>query len=771
MKHKIACEIADLLIKCKTANDSDYDLYKSSMLSKLDEYESYIEEIPEKFPKIEQQSLIAPVQQIHTNHERNNMIFSDEESDSIEQPEHLPVAFKDVQDTITRYEPVINTLQTNKFTSGFIDMTNDENIPDIVEIVNESEDKIYPWTKECHNLLKTTFRLSKFRPNQLQAINYSLNGQDTFVLMPTGGGKSLVFQLPALITSGTTQGLTIVVTPLLSLMMDQVNSLLDKNINVGAFWSEMTASQRSSLKSQMQQIPCRLKLLYITPEMLDKSPFVQNQLQNLYTHKCLARFVIDEAHCLSSWGHDFRPSYRELSFLREQFPQIPIMALTATANSKVRQDIISILRMRDAKMIKQSFNRPNLHYKILLRTGTFYSDVSSFIQMKYPNESGIIYCQTRNKCEQVAEKLSSEFSIKCYHAGLGKQDRQSIQQDWSTGQVKIIVATIAFGMGIDKSNVRFVIHHALPNSVEGYYQETGRAGRDGLTSDCILYYNYGDTKTTEILIKRGDGSAAQKQRQTDNMRQMLAFCDNKVDCRRQTILHYFGEVFDPVDCNKTCDNCLNKNNFTKQDVTEIAKACLSIVSQVTNRKKYTLLYCVDLVRGTKTQKVRDAGHDRINGHGVGKTMNKSDCMRLMNELVTQKYLMEKTEMTKAGFSSKYIYITASGTRALNSPTYKMGLDINTPEPEIEKPIKRKASTTPDKPKKVKKVNWKKEILEKRKQISAFNGIEENLIINNENIAEVVRRKPQNMAEIKQLSFMSAEKLAMGLHLKILEIVE
>jgi RecQ family ATP-dependent DNA helicase len=400
-----------------------------------------------------------------------------------------------------------------------------------------STPQVYEWTDEVQRLLKKTFGLCEFRVNQLEAINATLDGRDCFVLMPTGGGKSLCYQLPAVCTKGKTRGVTIVVSPLLSLMQDQVQSLMDKGIPAINFSSDCTAERRKWIFEELSKSIPTVKLLYVTPEMMMRSNQFETALKRLHSRSLLARFVIDEAHCVSQWGHDFRPDYKELTCLRDRYPSVPLIALTATANHKVRLDILEVLKMQNCLQLEQSFNRPNLSYEIRPKTRQLDQEMVSFIKNNYPRQSGIVYCLSKKNCEETANRLQKHgLKAAFYHAGLHKSDRMRIQEKWATNQVQIIVATIAFGMGIDKADVRFVIHHGLPQSLEGYYQETGRAGRDGKPSTCILFYSFSDKKTIDFLIDRGEGSREQKERQKSNLRQVIAYCENKIDCRRQLVL-------------------------------------------------------------------------------------------------------------------------------------------------------------------------------------------------------------------------------------------
>ncbi|KAL8293156.1 hypothetical protein RQP46_000850 [Phenoliferia psychrophenolica] len=514
----------------------------------------------------------------------------------------------------------------------------------------------HPWSHDVAKALKQRFGLVGFRTNQEKAVNATLSGRDVFVLLPTGGGKSLCFQLPAVVQSGTTHGVTIVISPLLSLISDQCQALYDKDIPAVFINGSMSKADKDHAIGTLRTYPAPSCLLaYVTPEQIVKSDFFRSILRQLYDRNQLARFVLDEAHCVSSWGHDFRPDYKQMGLLKQDFPGVPIMALTATASERVKHDIISNLGMERALVLTASFNRPNLKYEVRPKTKGFLSDIIEFVQQRR-KECGIIYCASQRLCEETAQKLRNDANVEArhYHAGMAPADRLRIQKGWQDDVFPVICATIAFGMGIDKPGVRYVIHYAMPQSLESYYQETGRAGRDGESSVCILYYAFHDTQLLYRLIDDGDATPAQKENNKDNVRRVVQYCINEADCRRMQVLAYFGETFDPRDCHKTCDNCATPGGGKpKSDLSDVAKDAVGLVRSIED-DKVTMIYAVDVFYGSKTAKIKAAGHDQNEYAGKGSSYQRGDVERLFQLLAAEGAFAEKIVGNKAGFTNAYI---------------------------------------------------------------------------------------------------------------------
>lgn len=559
---------------------------------------------------------------------------------------------------------IFNTLEATPFNENEKNKTTNSIDPNtsLEEVQNPNKDEFkefhgkHEWTGEIYKALKNVFKLQSFRDNQLNAINATLAGNDVFVLMPTGGGKSLCYQLPAIINSGTTSGVTIVISPLISLMEDQVDHLIKKGIKAAMLSSKMTADERRHTFNLF--INGFLNLMYLSPEMVSKSGRSRKAIELLHRDGKLARIVVDEAHCVSSWGHDFRPDYKELKFLKTDFPDVPMMALTATANERVRADIIEQLGLHQPKFFKQSFNRTNLFYQVVKKEKSYMEDIASLIKQKYSDQSGIIYCHSKISCEDTARRLS-DFGISCdfYHAGITPSEKSRVQKEWQDGKIKIIAATIAFGMGIDKSDVRFVIHLTIPRNLEGYYQETGRAGRDGNPSDCIMFYSMKDARSLQGLIKKDrDLDALSKENHIEKLKNVIQYCENHIDCRRTVVLQYFNEKFNREDCHNHCDNCSSLENvkITKKDMTQLARACGCLIKDISH-KKVTMLLCQDIIKGARYAKIVSGRFDQSEYHGAGKEYSKTDVERVLFHLLYNEYLEERSVMTGGRFFSTYIY--------------------------------------------------------------------------------------------------------------------
>jgi len=524
-------------------------------------------------------------------------------------------------------------------------------------------------------LLKRYFGFDTFRPLQEEIVRDSLAGRDVLALLPTGGGKSLCYQLAALVR----EGLTIVVSPLIALMKDQVDSLTAAGIPATFLNSSLKPDES---RARLRGIHNReFRLLYVAPERLVLSGFMADLERWNVT-----MFAIDEAHCISEWGHDFRPEYRQLATLRDRFPRIPFMALTATATGRVRTDIASQLRLHEPALYVASFNRPNLAYRVAPKAGA-YEQLLSFIR-KRDGESGIIYCQARKTADSLAARLAEDgVPAAAYHAGLSQPERSRSQENFIRDKTQVICATIAFGMGINKPNVRFVLHHDLPKNIEGYYQETGRAGRDGLPSECLLLYSSGDRvkygRFIDEMTNPAERDAARAQ-----LEQMIHYAESG-GCRRAHLLDYFGEDYPAENCG-ACDNCLNPRETW--DGTLAAQKFLSCVYRIREKSGFGVGvgHVVEVLTGASTERIRKWGHNSLSTYGIGSGQSRAEWGAIGRELVRLGLLSQDPErfnvleLTPAGRD----LLRSRKTVTLTRPVATAGEE----EPEFESKSKRSRSS-------------------------------------------------------------------------------
>ena len=510
--------------------------------------------------------------------------------------------------------------------------------------------------------LKKYFGYDSFRSTQEEIINSVIAGRDNFVLMPTGGGKSLCFQLPAL----ELPGLTLVISPLIALMKDQVDALQANGVAAEFINSSLAPADINRIQAAAKS--GKLKILYIAPERLASRDF-RDYLQSLQ----VSLIAIDEAHCISEWGHDFRPEYRNLRELRKLFPQVPLIALTATATSKVRDDIITQLKLQKAKVFVSGFNRPNLHLKVIEKKGA-YSKLVTLLK-KYQGESVIVYCFSRKDTEKLATDLKREgHKVLAYHAGLPADKRKKHQELFIRDEVNIIIATIAFGMGIDKPDVRLVVHYSFPKSLEGYYQEIGRAGRDGLASDCVMFYTYADAAKHRYFIRNTDDLALQAQAE-QKLQEVIDFAGTKL-CRRAHILKYFGESSSPLNCH-SCDNCtIERSSF---DGTIITQKILSTILRTASR--FGENHIIAILLGKKTEKIKTLAHDQLSVYGLGKDFTDSELKDFINQLLHSGLLKKSTDQYAT------LSLTTAGSNFLNT---KATINLNKIARDEEESKRRKA---------------------------------------------------------------------------------
>ena len=526
----------------------------------------------------------------------------------------------------------------------------------------------FEWSSRLRTALRGTFNAQDFRGMQLATINCTMAGNDCLVLMPTGGGKSLCYQLPALVSSGV----TVVISPLVSLIQDQLHHLGEMGIPaavLGSAETEGMAQQQETYERLLRQPEPELKLLYLTPEKVARSGKLMSALERLHGRGMLSRIVVDEVHCISSWGHDFRKDYKALRILKDRFRTVPVVGLTATATKRVQDDCVRQLGLERCTRFFQTFNRTNIMYDVKKKGKNVVEDMKDLIAQKYVARNGkvscgIIYCFSQKDCETVAKKLSMKSGVDRrfpkgiaavpYHAGLDV--REENQRKWSNGRVPIICATVAFGMGINKPDVRFVFHHSIPKSLEAYHQESGRAGRDGLNSECTLFYSWGDAQKAKSMLvdsaKKDNAPAAQLENNLAALNSLVGYCENEIECRRTLLLGHFNETFDRSRCfdrreNRwMCDTCQAKAEgaaFEEKDVTDAAAAAAKVVMGVCDSgASSSMTLVIDVFRGSKAQYVKAQKLEQLDGYGAGASMKKTEVERLLRWLIMQGYLLERT---------------------------------------------------------------------------------------------------------------------------------